>query len=187
MNDYKIKIEKANSSLLMFGIFSVVMLFAGLTSAYIVSKGSLGSSWDNIILPSAFYISTTLIVISSFSASLSISYCKKNNLLMLNRLLLITILLGFSFAICQFFGWRELVDMGKYLSGNNVSSSYLYILTIVHLVHIIGGLAALLYVYIRSLSNIYNSSSFHGIKLAMRFWHFLGLLWIYLVFFISFL
>ena len=185
MEDYKIKNEKAQSSLLMFGMFSVVMLFAGFTSAYIVSKGSLGSSWKDIILPTSFYISTFLILVSSVSAMLLMRYCKKGNIVILNRLLLCTILLGFSFGISQFFGWRELVNQGDYLSGNNVSSSYIYVLTITHLIHIIGGLIVLLVVYVRSVSNVYNAGNFHGLKLAMRFWHFLGFLWIYLFLFIN--
>ena len=186
MEDYKIKNEKAQTALLMYGMFSVVMLFAGFTSAYIVSKGSLGSSWQDIILPTSFYRSTFFILASSTSAILLIRYCKQGNILMLNRLLLCTILLGFAFGFSQFLGWRELVNQGNYLSGNNVSSSYIYVLTITHLIHVIGGLLVLLVVYSRSLSNVYNSSNFHGLKLAMRFWHFLGFLWIYLFLFINF-
>ena len=64
----------------MISMFSVVMLFAGLTSAYIVSKGSLGSKWDTISLPSMFYASTCAIIISSIFGYLSVYYCKKDNL-----------------------------------------------------------------------------------------------------------
>lgn len=187
MDTNKIKVQRAHSTLLMFGIFSIVMLFAGLTSAYIVSKGSLGSSWDVIKLPTIFLISTLLIFGSTFSAWLAIKECIKDNVVVFKKWLLLTIILGFGFGICQFFGWTQLVNEGKYLSGNNVSASYIYVLTVTHLVHVLGGVIALLVIYFRALSNHYSGNNFHSVKLAIRFWHFLSFLWLYLFLFLSFL
>ena len=76
---YNHKIQKARNTLLMIAMFSVVMLFAGLTSAYIVSKGALGSKWDYIDLPNMFYVSTMMILISGVFAYKALNYCKSNN------------------------------------------------------------------------------------------------------------
>ena len=179
-----IKINNAQNTLLMIGMFSIIMLFAGLTSAYIVSKGALGSNWDSIALPKAFYLSTIMISGSGVWGYLSLKYCKCDNFIMISRALGITIFLGLLFAFFQFLGWKSLINTGKFLSGNNVASSYLYILTLTHLAHLVGGLIALLVVYIRSLSQKYNANNFHGLKLAIRFWHFLGVLWLYLFLFL---
>ena len=183
----KTKIENAHQSLLLISMFSVVMLFAGLTSAYIVSKGSLGSKWDTIVLPSMFYASTCAIFISSVFGYLSVYYCKKDNLDKIKKSLFWTILFGTFFAFFQFLGWKELVGAGKFLSGNNVASSYIYIFTIAHLAHFFGGMLALILAFIRSRKNRYNSTDFNGLKLTIRFWHFLGVLWIYLFAFLIFI
>ena len=87
----KLRIQNAHQTLLMISMFSVVMLFAGLTSAYIVSKGSLGPKWDIIVLPNMFYLSTCAIIISSVFGYFSIQYCKKDDLGKLKTLSLIHI------------------------------------------------------------------------------------------------
>ena len=180
----KLRIQNAHQSLLLISMFSVVMLFAGLTSAYIVSKGSLGPKWDIITLPNMFYLSTCAIIISSVFGYLSIQYCKKDNLDKIKTSLFCTILFGVFFTFFQFFGWKELVGAGKFLSGNNVASSYIYIFTIAHLIHVLGGMAALIFSFFRSQQKRYNSKNFNGLKLTIRFWHFLGVLWIYLFVFL---
>ena len=180
----KIRIENAHQTLLMISMFSVVMLFAGLTSAYIVSKGSLGSKWDTIVLPSMFYASTCAIILSSVFGYLSVYYCKKDNVDKIKKSLFWTMLFGACFAFFQFLGWKELVGSGKFLSGNNVASSYIYIFTIAHLAHFLGGMVALIIAFFRSQKNRYNSTDFNGLKLTIRFWHFLGILWIYLFLFL---
>ena len=181
------KIEKAHRTLLMIGMFSVVMLFAGLTSAYIVSKGSLGSKWDIIILPYMFYISTAMILISSFFGYFATKNSFDNNPNMITKSLLFTIIFGVLFFVFQILGWNSLTNDGKFLSGNNVASSYLYVLTFAHLLHLIGGLIALIIVYIKSIQKKYNSENNNGLILAIRFWHFLAILWIYLLLFLVFI
>tara|TARA_B100001250_G_scaffold226104_1_gene193974 strand:+ start:824 stop:1381 length:558 start_codon:yes stop_codon:yes gene_type:complete len=174
------KIEKAHHTLLMVGMFSVVMLFAGLTSAYIVSKGSLGSQWDYIILPNTFFLSTLMICLSSVFGYCALKYVSSDNIKMLTRSLFSTILFGGLFFLFQVLGWYDLINDGKFLTGNNVASSYIYVLTLTHIVHFIGGLIPLIIVYVRSINNKYSSNTFHGLKLVIRFWHFLAILWLYL-------
>ena len=179
------KIQKARDTLLMVAMFSIVMLFAGLTSAYIVSKGSLGSKWDSIVLPNMFYISTLMILISSFFGYNTLKYSRSNNFKMISQSLLLTIVFGLGFSLFQFLGWNSLVNSGRFLSGNNVASSYLYILTLTHLAHLVGGLIALVVALFSSLKEKYNSNNFHSLKLIIRFWHFLGFLWLYLFLFLT--
>ena len=102
----KLRVEKAHRTLLMISMFSVVMLFAGLTSAYIVSKESLGSKWDNIMLPNMFFISTCMILISSFFGYLAIHYCKIDKLKKLTQSLFYMIIFGILFSVFQVFGWK---------------------------------------------------------------------------------
>ena len=180
----KIKLERARDTLLMIGIFSVIMLFAGLTSAYIVSKGALGEKWDYIVLPDFFYVSTLMILTSSLFGHFSMNFCKSNNFKMLTRFLLLTMLFGLLFFLFQILGWKSLVDDGKFLSGNNVASSYLYVLTFTHFAHVLGGIITLVVIFIFALNKKYNSNNLHGLKLGIRFWHFLAILWMYLFLFL---
>jgi len=183
MNTHQ-KINKAQDNLLMISMFSIVMLFAGLTSAYIVSKGALDAKWDTIKLSSMFYFSTIALIMSSVFAQLSLKSSKQDNYEFVTRYLLFTILLGLLFFLFQILGWRSLVLDDKFLSGNNVSSSYIYVLTITHFLHVIGGVLALIWIYIKSLSRTYNKLNFQGLKLGVRFWHFLGFIWLYLFLFL---
>mgnify|MGYP001163927116 CR=1 FL=1 len=183
MNTHQ-KINKAEDNLLMISMFSIVMLFAGLTSAYIVSKGNLDTKWDVIKLSNMFYFSTICIISSSVFAQLALNSSKNDNYVQISRYLLVTIFLAFLFFMFQTLGWRSLVLDGKFLSGNNVSSSYIYVLTIIHFLHVIGGVLALILIYVKSLSRTYDKLNFQGLKLGVRFWHFLGFIWLYLFLFL---
>lgn len=183
-NDFKLKRQSAQNTLLMIGMFSVIMLFAGLTSAYIVSKGGLGDKWDYIILPKMFYYSTLMILSSSVFGQLSIKSCKSDDFNMLKRWLSLTIFCGLLFFLFQVLGWKDLVNNGKFISGNNVSSSYLYVLTLAHFGHVVGGMIALLIIFFQSINKKYNANNFHGLQLGIRFWHFLAGLWVYLFLFL---
>jgi len=179
------KINRAHENLLMIAMFSVVMLFAGLTSAYIVSKGALDSKWDDIQLSIMFYISTILILVSSFFAHFALKNCKADNVQMIPRSLLLAIIFGLLFFVFQILGWRSLVLENKFLSGNNVSSSYIYVLTLTHFFHVLGGVIALVIIYLNSIKKKYNKLSYQGLKLGIRFWHFLTAVWIYLFLFLT--
>ena len=183
MNTHQ-KINKAKDNLLMISMFSIVMLFAGLTRAYIVSKGALDTKWDVIKLSNMFYFSTICIISSSVFAQLALNSSKNDNYVQISRYLLVTIFLAFLFFMFQTLGWRSLVLDDKFLSGNNVSSSYIYVLTITHFLHVIGGVLALIWIYVKSLSRTYDKLNFQGLKLGVRFWHFLGFIWLYLFLFL---
>lgn len=114
--DYKIQQEKAKLNLVYVGIFSVIMLFAGLTSAYIVSMGS--AFWLKAKFPIAFWVSTVLIISSSIAIQIAIKGAKKGNSKLLKAATLITLILGLGFVYFQFKGYGQLVDQGIHAVGN---------------------------------------------------------------------
>ena len=92
------------------------------------------------------------------------------------------------FVYFQFKGWQELTLRGVYLTGegSNVAGSFLYVLTLAHLVHLIGGIIALIFAIYFSLKNIYNKDNMLSFKLISTYWHFLGILWIFLYLFLKY-
>ncbi len=176
--------EKASKPLLWIGMVSMVMLFAGLSSAYVVSHES--AKWLKFELPHLFYISTAVIMLSSVTINSAVMAAKKNDLNGVKRFVLITLLLGIAFIFSQFKAWDFLVSQGIYFTGktSNPSGSYLYALTFLHMLHLAGGLISLLVVWINAARKKYNSENLLGIQLCAIFWHFLDVLWIYLFLFL---
>ncbi len=178
--------SKVAKPLLWIGMVSMVMIFASLTSAYIVRQEK--GDWLQFELPRLFYISTAIIIMSSVTMNWVISSAKKNDFKNIKLAALLTLLLGLSFIICQFKAWGILVDQKIFFAGkySNASGSFLYALTGLHLAHLFGGIIALLVVWIKSLGQRYNSENLLGIQLCAIFWHFLDALWIYLFLFLLF-
>jgi len=186
--EMKLKLrEKTAMPLLWISIVSIVMIFASLTSAVIVSKGS--RDWQSFELPSTFLISTIIIVLSSVSYWYAFKGAKNNNLVILKNGVLFTLILGVLFTVFQFISWGKLVDQGIFFTGasSSVSGSYLYALTGIHLLHLSGGLISLLVVYVKSLRSVYSSKNLLGLQLSSTYWHFLGGLWVYLYLFLNFI
>ncbi len=178
--------KKVAFPLLWLSIVAMIMIFASLTSAYVVSWGKGG--WLQFEMPQLFYVSTAIIISSSVSMNWALSSAKKNNFKNLKIAALITLVLGVAFIICQFKAWGALVDQKVFFAGrsSNVSGSYLYALTGLHMAHLIFGIMALMVVLVKSLLQKYNSENLLGIRLCAIFWHFLDILWIYLFLFLIF-
>ena len=176
--------NNAKKQLLWIGMGSILMFFAGLTSAYIVRKPE--GEWLDFILPEQFTISTLIIIVSSILLFFVKGRLRKNQSVF--NLVLSVLVLGISFSFFQFQGWQELIAQGVYLTGegSNASGSFLYVLTLAHLVHLIGGLIALAYVSYKSKQNIYTIENCLAIDLTSVYWHFLALLWLFLFFLINF-
>lgn len=171
-----------NSKLLLFiSMASMTMLFAGLTSGYIVRQGQ--GNWVVFDLPIAFYISTAIIILSSISMHWALLSVKKDKIENTRLALIITLALGLGFAFTQFLGWSQLVDNGIYFTGNP-SGSFLYAITFVHLGHMVGAIIAIINVNLKCIKGKYHSKSYLGISLVSIFWHFLDVLWIYLFVFL---
>ena len=173
--------------LLYLGIASICMLFAGLTSAYIVRQAE--GNWLLFDLPNMFYVSTGVIVLSSVTMQLAVSAAKRENKSQLNILLLVTLALGLLFTYFQWLGWTELYTKGIVFTGAtaNAAGSFMYAITALHIAHLAGGMIYLLGINIRALfSN--NFKKLHiKTELCSIYWHFLGILWIYLLLFLLFI
>ncbi|MFT6933988.1 MAG: cytochrome c oxidase subunit 3 [Maribacter sp.] len=184
----KEKKDRAQQMMLWFGIVSLLMGFAGWTSAYIVS--SAREDWaSDINLPNAFYISTVLIIISSFTYILANVAVKKDDQKQGTIWLLVTLGLGVSFITFQFVGFSDMVAQGYYFTGptSSIKMSYMFLIAMVHIVHVIAGIISLFIVIYKQRKHSYSSQEYLGITLGATFWHFLDLLWVYLVLFMTFM
>jgi cytochrome c oxidase subunit III len=172
--------EKSRKFLLWIGLVSIAMMFAGLTSGYIVRRQT--GTWQKFDLPYTFFISTALILISSLTMNWVVQLIRKNEIKKLPAAVLLTFLLGIGFGVFQVISWSILIKNNIYFTGtsSSASGSYLYILCALHLAHILGGLIALGVVYVRALLKKYTADNYLGIKLCATYWHFLDGLWVYL-------
>ncbi|MHC5200710.1 cytochrome c oxidase subunit 3 [Myroides sp. LJL119] len=182
-----LKKGKALKIMLLFAIGSIAMVFAGLTSAYVVSESR--PDWlENFVLPSAFLYSTIVILISSLTFHMAYRAVLVNQQTKATVYLLSTLILGFLFVFLQFEGFGEIISEGYFFTGSesSVTTSFLYVIVIVHIAHLVGGMIALMVVIYNHFKQKYNAQQHIGIELCGWFWHFLGLLWIYLFLFFTF-
>ncbi len=181
------KKERSHKQMLWISMISMTMMFAGLTSAYIVSKKR--EDWVSFELPIAFYISTILIVLSSVTFFIAKKYMKQDQRSQSVLFLSITLVLGLGFIFFQFHGFQQLIEAGLYFTGkeSNVSSSFLYVITLAHLLHIFAGIIVLVYVLFKSIKGKYTQNDHLGLDLGAIFWHFVDALWIYLFLFFYFI
>lgn len=183
----KDKDARAKKMMLWFGIVSLLMGFAGWTSAYIVSSSR--EDWiQGLELPSFFYISTVLILISSLTYIWAKKAVVKADSKLSTTLLVVTLGLGIAFIALQFMGFQQMLDNGYYFTGptSSIKMSYIFLIAAVHIAHVVAGLISLLTVLYNQIKGKYTSEEYLGMSLGATFWHFLGLLWLYLVLFMSF-
>ena len=185
--ELKVAKKKSAKPMLWVSMISMVMFFAGLTSAYVISMER--DDWVTFDLPNAFYISTLLIVISSITIFISQKLLKKGNMSLSRILLVITLGLGIAFVWQQYIGFKELEASGLYFTGkgSTVSTSFLIGITLMHVLHLIAGIIVLLVVIYNHFKNKYKSDDLLGFELGAIFWHFVDILWIYLFFFFYFI
>ncbi len=160
---------------------SVVMVFAALTSAYIVRSGE--GNWLEFQMPDGFMRNTGILLLSSITMHWAFISAKKNNLVMLKIALVITALLGTAFLIGQYIAWGQLVASGVYFVGNP-SGSFVYVFTGVHAVHIISALLFVLVTLGYALAYKVHSKNMLKIEMCATYWHFLDAIWLYLFIFI---
>ena len=187
INEHKERTARSYKLILLFAMVSMFMMFAGLTSAFVVSKSR--ADWlKDFQLPTAFYISTAVILSCSVTFHLAKKAIQKDNRNATTSFLLATLALGILFVILQFVGFRQIVDNGYFFTGNasSITSTFLYVVTIVHLAHLAGGLISLLIIIYNHFKQKYNSTQTLGIELGAMYWHFLDFLWVYLFLFLYF-
>lgn len=183
----KEKRDRSKKMMLWFGIISMVMTFAGLTSAYIVS--SKRPDWINDFeLPEVFGISTIIIVISSITLFAAKAYLKADNRKMTSVFLFLTFVLGALFVGLQINGFETLVQEGYYFTGptSTINSSYVYVLVMAHLAHLAAGIIVLSVIIYNHFRERYTASKMLGFSIGSSFWHFVDVLWLFLFLFLSF-
>lgn len=183
----KNKLRRAKKMMLWFGIISLSMSFAGLTSAYVVSKER--PDWlSDFEVPQAFIISVLLILCSSATIHFAKNNIKKENNGVGMTLLLITFLLGCAFVVFQLVGFDQIIASGYYFTGSesSITTSFLYLLVLLHIAHVVAGLIAIITVIYGHYKRRYINGNTLGVELATTFWHFVDILWIYLFLFLYF-
>jgi cytochrome c oxidase subunit 3 len=164
------------------GLASIAMMFTSLSSAYIVRYAS-ANDWIPLAIPPAMFASTALILISSVTLEVARRKLKRSFQNAYAQYLLITALLGLAFLSSQLIAWRQLARQGIYLA-SNPHSSFFYLLTGAHAVHLIGGLLALSFLWLRS-RRVVSAPALIAKRQATAdavtiYWHFMDGLWIYL-------
>ena len=171
--------------LLWIAMGSICMMFAGFTSAYIVKRNQ--SNFLEFSLPTIFWYSTFVILASSVTIQLAVKNFKAREMSKYRSLITITAILGLIFAALQVVGFKDLESHGIFLTGpkSNAAASFILIIVGVHALHVLGGVIALLVMFLKAfLSKTKNYSSM-PIEVVSTYWHFVDVLWLYLlVFFI---
>lgn len=165
-------------------IVSIVMIFAAMTSAYIVRRAE--GNWLEVEIPLIMYISTGIIFLSSITMHWAYLSAKRDNLQPLKTALVLTTLLGIVFIVTQFKSWEILKEAGVFFGGelSNPGGSFVYVLTGLHGFHLITGVIFLFVVLISAFGYKVHSKNLNLIEMSATYWHFLDALWIYLFVFL---
>jgi cytochrome c oxidase subunit III len=156
---------------------AVIMLFAGLSSAYIVLRGV--PAWQRIELPWLLWPNTAILLLSSVAIDISRRAIRRNDLQSMKRWLAAGGILGLVFLVGQLAAWRQLVDAGVYLP-STLQSGFFYILTGLHGLHLLGGVVALGLVLWKAVKDRLSVFNYEPLKLCALYWHVMDALWIYL-------
>jgi cytochrome c oxidase subunit 3 len=181
--------RKAAKPLLWVSIAGMAMMFAGLTSGYVVSRTSLVEEgrWLEFEIPSIFWMSTVVVVSISAILHFALKAAKNDNRDWAARLLAMALGLSFVFVVVQYFGYQALYDSGVFFTGpgSNTAGSWVYLITFFHLLHLVAGIIVLLVTFIKASTGYYSKENYLGIDLCATYWHFVDALWIYLFIFLS--
>ena len=162
-------------------IVSIIMLFAAMTSAYLVRRAE--GNWLEYTIPAVFTYSSIVLVVSSLTMHWAYVAAKKDNFRSLKIAITITFALGIAFLYMQFQGWIQLVDQNVFFVGNP-AGSFMYIFTGLHGFHLISGLIVLLFALVAAFRLKIHATSLNQIGIAATYWHFLDILWLYLLLFL---
>lgn len=164
-------------------VVSSTIMFGGFTSYYLVFAASKGKG-HGLVLPDAFIYSTLIIIASSITLTLASRALRKLNLQLQRKMLWLTMILAFGFGFMQFVAWGSMVKTGATLVGNNAAISFIYVVPLMHLFHIIAGLGFIISSLVGSYKNIPLSKNKFRMEITSIFWHFIDILWIYLYVFL---
>jgi cytochrome c oxidase subunit 3 len=173
--------------LMWVAIASICMMFAGLTSAYMVKRSQ--SNFTDIQLPVVFWYSTFVIIVSSITIHLAMVSFKAREISRYKTFITITAILGVLFAVLQWIGFQTLGNHGVKLlwQGSNPAASFLVVIIGLHVVHVLGGIIALFIIFIRAYRSNVKTYTAVPIEIMSTYWHFVDILWIYLFIFLMWL
>ena len=171
--------------LLWVGFGSIVMMFAGLTSAYIVKKSQ--ANWLEFDLPYLFWFSTLVILVSSFTIQMAVKKAKAGEMAQYRGFLSVTAILGLTFIILQIRGFQALELNNVALTGarSNSAGSFLLVIAGLHLLHLVGGVIAIAVISLKALAAKSSTNQVLSVELVASYWHFVDILWIYLFVFLN--
>ena len=182
------KTNRAKKMMLWFGMISMFMTFAGLTSAIVVSKSR--TDWDaNFELPNVLFFGTLVIFLSSITIQFAQKLIKKQDHSLGMIMLVITLLLGLLFIYFQYDAFYYFYEVLKIVAAgdmSNVAFSFLFILGVLHLAHLVSGIIVLLVLIYNHYKQRYKVGQTLGLELGVQFWHFLDFLWLFLFLFFYF-
>ena len=172
--------------ILWVALGSIIMLFAGLTSAYIVKKGQ--ANWLDFELPVVFWYSTFVILLSSVTMQMALKKFKEREMGQYRGFITLTVILGLVFVVTKMMGFSALEANSISLTGprSNSAGSFLLVIAGLHILHVLGGVIALAIIFLRAYvvkTKFYNALP---VELASIYWHFVDILWIYLFVFLQF-
>lgn len=167
---------------LWVGIGSIIMMFGGFTSAYVVRRAA--GNWLEFRLPDIFFVSTAVIILSSITLHYAYLGFKQGKERQYKGLLIATFLLGLLFVVLQYQGWQALNEIGATFTVNP-SSSFIYVISGLHVAHVLGGVTALTvaltHAYVLPFKPTLRRKQ--RFELVAQYWHFVDVLWVYLVVF----
>lgn len=177
--ELRLQKNRSYKLILVFAMVSMTMMFAGITSAYIIGKSR--PDWiKDFQLPTAFFYSTAAILMSSVTIHLAKKSIQKNNRQATTIFLFATLALGVLFAYLQRLGFYELSLKNLYPTGGSITISFLFVIVLAHILHLAGGLLSLIITIYNHFKQKYNSTQFVGIELSAMYWHFLDMIWVLL-------
>ncbi|MFT4203306.1 MAG: heme-copper oxidase subunit III [Chitinophagaceae bacterium] len=170
---------------LWVGIASICMMFAGLTSAYLVKRAQ--SNWLEFSLPHEFWFSTIVILTSSLTMFLAVKAFKARERKRYRLLMTLTCVLGLLFGWCQWLGFQDLSSRGVQIFGNgsNPAASFLGVIVGLHFLHVFGGIVALVITALRAYNRKVKSYDATPVEVVAIYWHFVDILWLYLFVFFA--
>ncbi|HXO74713.1 MAG TPA: cytochrome c oxidase subunit 3 [Puia sp.] len=183
MNEQRKKIHPHKFTLWV-ALGSIIMMFAGLTSAYVVKREQPG--WTTFSIPKAFWYSTAVILASSLTIQMALKAFKDREMQRYRNLLTTTAILGILFVVLQWVGFRQIWNTGITFRGSG-GGQFLYIIAGLHAVHVLGGILALMVMFVKAYASKIRTYNSVPVELMSTYWHFVDLLWIYLLVFFMFI
>ncbi|MFI5156839.1 MAG: heme-copper oxidase subunit III, partial [Chitinophagales bacterium] len=159
---------------LWVAIGSIIMMFAGLTSAYIVKRDAPG--WTSFVLPRTFWYSTFVILLSSLTMQMAVKYFVERQMRKYRQMITVTTFLGILFIVLQWISFAQIWDSGVTLSGSG-AGQFFYVIAGLHAIHVLAGVIALIVTFIRAFSARMRNYNAVPVQIMSTYWHFVDILW----------